>query len=236
MKILKNTEVQKRGIISILYSPPGLGKTTLACKQPSSLLLDAEGGAVGIKCDRVECHPSELGSMRGDLENAEYSTIVLDSISVLDKHLITSVVSEFNLTSNKPPITDIAKIPFGGGGVSIQAKYFGFVAWIKALSAANKNVILICHQIVRTQQDMLTGKEFDLCEPAIHKKGAEVLLSVVDSIFYMRPEQSINAEGSRVTSGKVMVHCEPENGILCKHRLPCENKVDRDVFMFPVLK
>jgi len=235
MKIIGKDSPNIRGVISIVYGLPKIGKTTLACAQPRALLLDLERGAIGIKVDRIELDAHELVSPDVGAEISKYDTIVFDSLSAIDQYFSACVVREYNAANQKAPITDPSRIPYGGAKPALAAKYVAFVTWLKKIADGGKNIVLIAHQAIRTANDPLTGKDFDTCEPLLCKAGSEILLADVDIIAYMRQERSIDVDGVSTTSTNVLVHVEPESGIIAGHRLPCENKQNRNSFKFPVI-
>jgi len=233
MKIISKDTTQDRGVISILYGLPKVGKTTLACSQPGRvLLLDLERGAIGIKTDRIELEAYELNSNEVAAEIAKYDTIVIDSMSKIEQYFSHCIVRDHNQLESKK-ITNPSQIPYGGAKGAYITRYTMFAEWVKKLSETRKNIILIAHQALRTATDPLTGKDFDTCEPLLEKNGSAVLLADVDIIAYMRQQRAIDAEGCSTTSDKVLVHVDPEAGIIIGHRLPCLNKQDRSTFKFP---
>lgn len=121
----------------VLYGPPGIGKTTLAFTADAPLLLDFDRGAhrAGNRKDTVQVGAwSDVADLRAD-DLADYRTVIVDTAGrALD--VLTADI--------------LRRDPKAGRGGALSLQGYGklkaeFVAWIKAVNAMGKDVVLIAH-------------------------------------------------------------------------------------------
>jgi hypothetical protein len=138
LKITKSTQpIQINTLVGVIYSPPGLGKTTMAFTAEKPLLLDADRGSYRAKNrkDIVEIEKwSDVAGMTAD-DFAGYSTVVVDTAGRALDVLAQDIIRE------NPKMAR-------GGALSLQG--FGelktrFTAWIKLIRSFGLDVILIAH-------------------------------------------------------------------------------------------
>jgi hypothetical protein len=138
LKIVKSSEpIRVERLNVCIYSPPGLGKTSLAFTAEAPLLLDFDQGAhrAANRKDIVRIGAwtdvSEL--TRDDLE--QYKTVVVDTAG----RALDSLTADI-----------LRRNPKAGSGGALTLKGFGtlkaeFVAWLKQLNSFGKDVILVAH-------------------------------------------------------------------------------------------
>lgn len=138
LKITKETDpIQVEQITSCIYSPPGVGKTSLAFSAEAPLLLDFDGGAYRAKNRKDVVQVSTWADVAG--MNADdlkpYKTVIVDTAGRALDSLATAIIAE------NP------KLGYGGA-LSLQG--FGqlksrFIAWNKMIRSFGKDVILLAH-------------------------------------------------------------------------------------------
>lgn len=138
LRILKSSDPIKVERINLcIYGPPGIGKSSLAFTAEKPLLLDFDQGAhrATNRKDIVRVGAwSEVADMTA-ADLADYSTIVVDTAGRGLDHLTADI---------------IRRNPKAGRGGALTLQGYGtlkaeFVAWLKALNAFGKDVILIAH-------------------------------------------------------------------------------------------
>lgn len=120
-----------------LYGPPGIGKSSLGFTAERPLLLDFDNGAhrAANRKDTVRVTAwSEVAEMKAE-DLADYATIVVDTAGRALDHLTADI---------------IRRNPKAGRGGALTLQGYGtlkaeFVAWLKALNAFGKDVVLIAH-------------------------------------------------------------------------------------------
>lgn len=138
LKIIKASEAMKVEKINIcIYSPPGLGKSSLAFTARDPILFDCDGGAYRAK-NRKDVVPvtkwSDITNITAD-DMAPYKTVIVDTVGRALDFLAADI---------------IAANPRMGRGGALTLQGFGelkakFVAWLKMLKMFGKDVILIAH-------------------------------------------------------------------------------------------
>jgi AAA domain len=138
LKIIKSSQpIHITTLVGVLYSPPGLGKTTMAFTADKPLLLDCDKGSHRAKNrkDVVQVDKwSDITDIKAE-DFAGYSTIVVDTAGRALDALALDIIRETPKYAR-------------GGSLSLQG--FGelktrFVAWLKMVRSFGLDVILIAH-------------------------------------------------------------------------------------------
>jgi hypothetical protein len=175
----------------VIYSQPGMGKSTLASYAPSPIFIQVEDGLAGIGADRlplVKNFDDFVEQLRWLYANRkDYKTLVIDSIDALDRHVADKVCKDNNIES-------IVKIAYGGG--------YKFVAdeWSKLLTKSfqafrdkGMNIVLISHSTIERVEDPGL-QSYDRTTLAIDKRAARIITGWADDILYIRREVKIKTE------------------------------------------
>lgn len=146
LKITKASEpIQVEHLVVTVYSPPGLGKSTLGFTAASPLLLDFDGGAyrAGNRGDvvQVRAWADVAGINQADLSG--YQTVVVDTAGRALDALTADI------------ITGNAKLGRGGaltlqGYGELKAR---FTAWTKLIRSFGLDVLLLAHADEQRQGD-----------------------------------------------------------------------------------
>lgn len=138
LRITKAAEAIRIDRLNVcLYAAPGLGKTTIAFTAESPLLLDFDQGAhrAANRKDTVRIAAwGDVADMKED-DLAPYKTVVVDTAGRALDALTADI---------------IRRNPKAGRGGALTLQGYGtlkaeFVAWLKALNAFGKDVVLIAH-------------------------------------------------------------------------------------------
>lgn len=139
LKIVKASQpIEVKNLITCLYAPPGLGKTSMAFTADSPVLLDFDNGAYRsqFRKDTVQiANWGEIEQITAD-DLAPYNTVVVDTAG----RALDSLAAE--LIRKNP------KFKGFGGQLSLQgfgALKAGFSGWLSLLKSFGKDIILIAH-------------------------------------------------------------------------------------------
>jgi hypothetical protein len=138
LKITKSNEhIEVKNIVACVYSPPGIGKTTLGGTADKPLLLDFDAGSyrAGNRGDvvQVDSWADVANVNRADL--ASYKTLVVDTAGrALD--VLSSAIIQQNPKQGR------------NGALTLQG--YGelkstFVSWTKMVRGFGLDVVLLCH-------------------------------------------------------------------------------------------
>ncbi len=138
LKIIKATEPLTVDRINIcIYSPPGLGKTTLGFTAEDPLLLDCDNGSyrAANRKDVVSVASWADIATISATDMAPYKSIIVDTAGRALDFLTAEI---------------IASNPKMGRGGALTLQGFGelkakFTAWLKMLKMSGKDVILVAH-------------------------------------------------------------------------------------------
>lgn len=138
LKIVKQSEPMIVERINMaIYSPPGLGKSTLAFTAHNPILLDCDKGAyrAANRKDAVEVNSWDDIAVITASDLEPYNTVILDTAGRALDFLTQDI---------------IAKNPKMGRGGALTLQGFGelkakFAAWLRMVRTFGKDVILIAH-------------------------------------------------------------------------------------------
>lgn len=179
----------------LIYGPEKMGKTTLASEFPAPVFLQTERGESGdLELDSFgtlatyEQVIEALTSLAG--EDHAFQTVVLDSVSALQKLIWDKVCRDSNVKS----------IELAGGGYGkgyIEADNL----WLEALEGLNylRNqrdmaVVLVGHAIISRFDDPET-QSYSRYDIDLHKRAEALLKREVDAILLVKKDVTIKTEG-----------------------------------------
>lgn len=196
MQVIKGR--QKRPFRSIIYGPPGAGKTSLAATADNALFINLEDAL-----HHLDVHSTPLIISALDLLEAsrfaimsDYKTIVYDGIDALEDLLVNDICQ----TQNVSYISDIS---WGGGYAMLSAEWMKVIDWINHMVAKGKNVIMTGHSVIQTFKNP-SGEDYDRYHINMNKSARESLCSHFDDIFFMNWEHVVDVTDQRAAKGKAV--------------------------------
>jgi len=223
----------------LVYSTPGVGKSTWAAFAPKPIFLDLENGL-----DRVDCTktPKQLTTIEEVIDwlrwfiRSEYQTVVIDTIDEVEKFLSAKVVAAWNHDNKK--VTTVADIPYGRGGDLLVAQWRDFISKLDHVHNAGKNVLLIGHeQIVKFENP--SGANYDFYTVNIHKKAAPVVMAKLDGVFFARIDTYFKGEkdgkGKAVAAGERVLYTTQGGSFVAKSRFDLPDSLPLDGAVFSKL-
>lgn len=180
----------------MLYSLPGVGKSTLAAKLKRPIFLDLEGGLNYIDCNRTE-QITDLDDFYKDLvelyraETREYDTIVIDSVDWLVRKVVEKAAG-----IDKNNLTETLNRSNGGYGNGKQVLENHIrTKLLPTLVALNKKGYGICLVAHAERKDTMDadGVDMERITPKIDTNTMNVFVEWVDNVFYLKK----GADGER---------------------------------------
>lgn len=177
----------------MLYSLPGVGKSTLAAKLKRPIFLDLEGGLNYIDCARTE-QITDLDDFYKDLvelyraETREYDTIVIDSVDWLVRKVVEKAAG-----IDKNNLTETLNRSNGGYGNGKQVLENHIrTKLLPTLVALNKKGYGICLVAHAERKDMMDadGVDMERITPKIDTNTMNVFVEWVDNVFYLKKDSN----------------------------------------------
>lgn len=195
MKILR--EATPTSPKFMVYSLPGMGKTTLASQMNNSIIIDIEGGANYIKTARTEqiTKLDDFYSVLVELWKApkrEFDYIVIDTVDWLVRLIVEDVAG-----IDKNHLTETLNRSNGGYGNGKQVlENHVRTKLLPMLVAMNKKGYGICLLAHADKKNMLDsdGTTIEQITPKIDPNTLNAFVEWCDAIFYLKKD----AEGNRI--------------------------------------
>lgn len=205
MNITKGKQARPQRLV--IYGQEGVGKTTLASKLPSPLVLDTEAGSGQLEVDRVAVN--SLDDLRGALRDilAEkkagklpYRTVVLDTVDRVWNMAADTVCAEKGYKS-------IEDAGYGKGLKMATEKFCAVITSLDKLVAAGLYVVCVCHAKVETLS--LPDKEdFSVYQLKVSAPGkqaeesAAFLKQWADAVIFCQFDTVLNSATGKAASQK----------------------------------
>jgi hypothetical protein len=181
-KVTSGTEIKP--LITVIYGPNGVGKTTLATSAEKSIILDLEDGSGFISgVDRLS--PTNLPDLR-TLKSAvaevissnKYKNMVIDSLESLE-----SLVHKDICLSEK--VSSIEAIPYGKGYMMARESFESFMKLLQEAKKSGLSSTLIAHSQVKTFTDPNGNVQYDRYIMRLNDKAAGVVKDLADCVYFL---------------------------------------------------
>ncbi len=195
-----------------IYGMPGVGKSTLASKFPSPLFMLTEKSISGIEALPVAETLDEFWrNLKAlyTLEELPFKTLVIDTISKLDKLIVDYILESEPLNikavenNKRPPITALGATcgGYGKGYERAQSIHRGLKGFMDKFTSRGVGVIFIGHDEV-TKYKSPESEDYDIYSLQMnHNKSREVYIHDVDAVLFGRIESFTET----LDSGKTII-------------------------------
>lgn len=206
----------------MIYSLPGMGKSTLASKMKKPIFIDLEGGLNYIDCDKTPqvqnletfySYLIELYHKAESKEGREYDTIVIDSVDWLVRKVVETAAG---IDKNNLEETLNRSNGGYGNGKQVLENHIRtkLLPTLVTLNKKGYGIVLIAHAERKSMMDA-DGVDIDRITPKIDVNTMAVMVEWVDNVFYLKK----NADGERV------LILDGNDNILAKNRLGLSGEV-----------
>lgn len=228
---------QQQPVLTIIYGPDGVGKSTFGANAPSPIFLGTEDGTANLDVARFP-HPKSFNEVRSMIKELieskhDFKTLVIDSLDWLET-LVHQAVMDLDGS------TTINRAQGGyGNGILMAVKYW--VAMQEDLKALRKekgmNIILIAHSQVKTFNDPTQNAAYDRYQLKLDDKGAAKWREFVDSVLFATYDTVAKAEKgdkkAKTYGGEnrvIFTERRPSFDAKNRHGLPFEMPLDWGIF------
>lgn len=206
MSRISKPEVLSSNLKVLIYSEPGVGKTTFAGTSPNCLLIDVERGArtlQGTSVDVMEYVSIEQIDKLVDYlladspALAKYDTIAFDSISEMQRRLLDQQLGQASKKAGAP----VYKAGWDEWGVNTQI----LRAMVSRFRDIPKNLIMTAH--AKADKEESTG--IMQMRPDLTPRLASTIAGMFDVVGYMK----VNSKGERI------MQVQPSKTVVAKSRI-----------------
>lgn len=216
----------------LIYTIPGWGKSTLAASMPSPIFIDIEDGLSGLdvdsfpvttKYEQVEDYIRMLIN-----EKHDYKTVVIDTLSSLEKLIYAKVC----LDNNKPSIESFG---YAKGYVYAMQHWNKLIAGMDVLRTKGMAPVLLAHSEIKTINDPIVDS-YDKYILRLHKHPAAMIMQWVDNIFFgthktivTKQGEGFNERAKGIGQGERILYTEERPAFTAKSRmeLPFEIEIPK---------
>ena len=196
---LKKSKADKPPIL-LVYGPEKMGKTTLAAEFPAPVFIQTEDGVSGNleidtfgMLDNFDSVMEALGVLAS--EDHAFQTVVVDSISKLEKLAFAEACRINNWTSIEQP-------GYGRGYVAVDYVWKDFIDAIRYLRDNQSLTIILIGHSVTDRFDDPEAQSYTRYQIDLHKRGMAMMTREVDAIFLIKKDVTIKIEGPNAKKGE----------------------------------
>jgi len=218
----------------LIYTIPGWGKSTLAASMPKPVFLDIEDGLSGLKNAESFPIPKSYDEFEKYLrmlieEDHEYKTVVIDTLSSLEKLIFEKVCSN----GNKPSIESYG---YGKGYVYAMAYWNKTIDGLNRLRQKGIASVLLAHSEIKAVNDPIIDT-YDKYILSLHKHSSALVTRWADNVFFGTYKTIVTSQGegfSKVSKGigqgDRVIYTEERPAFLAKSRmgLPFEINIPKE--------
>jgi hypothetical protein len=223
----------------ILYGRNGIGKSSFALKAPNPVFLDLDENLYELPCISnktigvpVKTYEDAMAFL-GILFNQEhdFQTLVIDSLSSLEKLIIEKVLKDSNKSS-------LASFEYGKGYQKMIPLWEEFLQKLKNLWKHKKLIIILLGHFKEKREENLTGISYMQYQINLYEKASDILRNWCSAILFADEEISFKDEKvefrtlSKVDNSTRVLRTDGGTTFLAKntYHLPSKIALDWDVF------
>ena len=204
MQILKASELSDEKLTALIYSPPGMGKTTLLGGLPGrTLIVDVDKGTSVLKgvCNvdiiRLSEDLHELPEILKELQSkCEYDNVCIDSLSELERGML----AYFGRTGKLDGVPDLQ---------AYNRTDFKIIDWCRQFRALPCNIFFTAWEYQK-EITSPTGEKYSQARPMLRDKNTDNVCGLCDLVgqIVMTPKD-----------GERYVRLEGTMGVIAKDRI-----------------
>ena len=179
--LFESVTPSKEAGLLLIISKPKSGKTTILAQLPNSVILDYERGTSYITHPKVffVSNNTDWRTLIGNTATFDFG--IIDSVTSMELYLMEQVKLEYNKkVKPESAVSSYEEIPHGAGYGMLRNKTYKHIMFIKSLF---KKVVIAGH----SKPAQIRESKIVL-DPGLTGKNADLVLSQMDSIAYLRTE------------------------------------------------
>jgi hypothetical protein len=196
---------------SLIYGPPGVGKSTWATGAPGTLAIDGEAGLSQIGCDRVELASGWDESLRlvRQALASDCKLLAIDTVDALETRAVAHVCASHKKKS-------LADFGYGDGFELLSSAWLELLGLLEQGRARGTEVILVAHVQQKNVNDPTIGA-YEKYIPQLSKRCWNLTHRWCDNVFFADYERGLVNERA-VLTGARQLHVVAASGFDAKNR------------------
>lgn len=178
----------KQPILTLIYGPDGLGKSTFGSEAPNPIFLGTERGTYSLDVARFPAVHSlkDFNQALTELltEEHPYKTLVIDSLDWLEPLVWEQVVFD----QEKTNIKSIEDIGYARGYIYALDYWRSMQGKLTQLRDKGMNIVLVAHATVKEAKDPSVQADYNRYQLKLHDKAAALWREYVDSLLFINLE------------------------------------------------
>lgn len=240
---------QDRPTIITITGDAGTGKSTLAATFPKPVFIRAEDGLQAIPLERRPDAFPVLGSVSQlwdqltalIKEDHQYKTLVIDSVTALERFFIQSVVDS---DPKNPRSINQALGGYGAGLAAVAALHQRVRKAAGALNNKGMHIVFIAHADTETIE-LPDADPYTRYSLRLGKRSIAPYVDDSDLVGFMKLQTYVTGDGDRkkaISDGKRLITCHAMASCISKNRfgittdLPVEQGKNPFIGIIPTLK
>jgi hypothetical protein len=217
----------------MIYTIPGWGKSTLAASMPNPVFIDIEDGLAGLDVDALPV-PTRYEQVEEYIrvlinEDHPYKTVVIDTLSSLEKLIFAKVCKDFNKES-------IESFGYAKGDVYAMQHWNKVIDGMDVLRKKGIAPVLLAHSEIKTINDPIVDA-YDKYILRLHRHPAAMITQWADNIFFgthktvvTKQGEGFNQTAKGIGQGERIIYTEERPAFTAKSRmnLPFEIEIPKD--------
>ena len=224
----------------ILYGRNGIGKSCFAFKAPKPIFIDLDENIYELPCVSnktlgvpIRTYEDLIGFMATLFnQDHEFQTLVIDSLSSLEKLIIQKVLKDSNVSS-------LAAFQYGQGYMRMMPLWDQFLQKLKSLWSHKKMIIIMTAHFKEKREEKLTTASYMQYQINLYEKASELLRNWCSAVLFADDEIELKDEAiefgrkiSRVSKSTRVLYTDGGTTFLAKntYNLPAKIDLNWDVF------
>lgn len=177
----------KKPLFMILYSGPGLGKTSFASTFPDPYFFDFEESTHNIDVNRhrpleFDEIMQDLKEIRDETEIVDFKSLIFDTIDELERLIHKQIAVD----KKKDSIDDIGWQK--GFGLAVN-KWADFISLCREIrDKHNIHFCFLAHSNTTLKSDIENGLSYSRYSMALHRKAADYLFGQVEMVLFAKKD------------------------------------------------